>query len=80
LYAGNRYAAHERWARVSHALSAPLLSAVLLGRAAKSLQSSGNLAQHRSALPHIAYMSSAWALGESVGYLLGQGQAERHWT
>lgn len=80
LYAGNRYPAHERWARVSHALSAPLLSAVLLGRAARSLKSSGNLAQHRSALPHIAYLSSAWALGESVGYLLGQGEAERHWT
>lgn len=80
LYAGNRYPSHQRWARVSHALSAPLLSAVLLGRAATSLKRSGNLAQHRSALPHIAYMSSAWALGESVGYLLGQGEAERHWT
>jgi hypothetical protein len=78
LYAGHRPTPGRLFERVGRAMAAPALAGVLARRALGALRGAGHPGIVRVA-PHVAWMSGAWALGESVGYLAGPGQAERHW-
>lgn len=78
LYAGHRFGGPRRVERVARALGSPLLAALMVGRGVRALRM-GAPAGLRKALPHLVWMSSAWSLGESVGYVLGPGNAEEHW-
>jgi hypothetical protein len=77
LYAGSRFRAPRRAERLARAASSPLLALTLVVRAARALDTAGS--PWVPCLPHLAWMSAAWSLGESVGYLLGPGRAEESW-
>jgi hypothetical protein len=77
LYAGSRFRGPRRAERLVRAATTPLLAATLVVRAARALDASGS--RWVPCLPHLAWMSAAWSLGESVGYLLGPGRAEEAW-
>jgi hypothetical protein len=77
LYAGSRFRAPRHVERVARAATTPLLAVMLVVRAARALEASGS--RWVPCLPHLAWMSAAWSLGESVGYLLGPGRAEEAW-
>ena len=76
LYAGQRGASlAERWGR---ALLAPLLPFVLVYRCWQ-VAARASVRPLAPVLAHAFRMAGAWSLGEAVGYLLGPGEAERHW-
>ncbi len=77
LYAGTRFQGPRRAQRVARAMSTPLLAMLLVARGARALRKGGS--GWVQSLPHLAWMSAAWSLGESVGYLLGPGRAEESW-
>jgi hypothetical protein len=78
LYAGNRYGKGHLLARVVRAAATPLLAGALVKRGVDAVRRSGMKASPAT-FQNLVIMSSAWALGESVGYLVGPGDAERHW-
>lgn len=77
LYAGSRFRGPRRVERLARAATTPLLAATLVLRAARALDGAGS--RWVPCVPHLAWMSAAWSLGESVGYLFGPGRAEEAW-
>ena len=77
---GRGWAAREglrmRWSasqRIGRLVAWPAVAALRLGRAAPPFT-------HPSEFGHTLALSVAWALGESVGAVLGQSANEDHWT
>ncbi len=79
LYAGHRYEDGHYKERVLRAAAAPLLAATLVQRGLGALKRA-QVETSASTVQSLVVMSSAWALGETLGYLTGPGDAERHWS
>jgi hypothetical protein len=74
-YAGTRYRDAGLVKRVAAAGASLLLPPVLLWRMTKAARTKGLTSELRSALPWLAMLVVIWAVGESVGALLGPSDA-----
>lgn len=74
-YAGTRFRDAGLAKRAAAAAASLLLPPILLWRMVKAVRAKGLERELRSALPWLAMLVVIWAVGESVGALLGPGDA-----
>lgn len=80
LYAANRYGRKDRRANFKGAARAVLVPLVLSLRAARYLAVQSRLVQIPPTMVWVVLMSVAWAAGEIVGHLAGEGRSKESWS
>jgi hypothetical protein len=80
LYGGDRFAKRPILSRLLHLAVTPTVPLVLLARIAPGTCAAGRGTQLVRALPALALLLLAWAIGEATGTLAGEGGSRRRWT
>ncbi|MEB3165820.1 MAG: hypothetical protein VKO65_04045 [Cyanobacteriota bacterium] len=80
LYGGQRSTRRSIPSRLLHLALTPAIPLVLLARIAPETWAAGRGSQLIRALPALALLLLAWAVGEATGTLAGEGDSHRHWT
>ncbi len=79
LFGGRRVLGRGFWVRLARALLAPVVPPLQLARIAARVLLGPRSGQMIVTLPPIMLLLGAWALGEGVGSLAGEGTSGRWW-